>query len=45
MKLNVVTLNDWKQQLVQYGPIINIGISIILFLIQYVIVKKRNIFK
>lgn len=32
---------DWKQKLVQYGPIINIVISIILFLTQYIIVKKE----
>ena len=31
---------DWRQKLVQYGPIINIFISIILFLIQYNIIKK-----
>ena len=33
--------NNWKQQLVQYGPIINIVISVILFFIQYYIVKKE----
>ena len=31
---------DWRQQLIQYGPIINIGLAFVLFYIQFIIIKK-----
>jgi len=32
--------NDWREKIVQYGPIINIVIGIILFYLQFFIIKK-----
>ena len=33
--------NDWRQKLLQYGPIINITIGFILFYCQFLIIKKN----